>query len=239
MAFSTGPEIATLKALQAALGDLGYQVSQKTRVLDVIRAVAEATKLSTNAGPSLGAQVIPALRAAAGPLNKTHPWLQPGDWSYAFSAHFDFVVRAPLDERHPTHPLFAVEFDGPRHHEPAMVERDLRKNWLCLAAQRRAVRDLDRVVGALRPRRPAPRGHGMVSVDNGYPIRRGEPEPGWDAFANGRLPYLAASLFFGASGFIGAALCHYNLLHEVHLAVKVDELMAASQQQFERGGTRT
>lgn len=44
-----------------------------------------------------------------------HPWLRPGDWDYAFKAHFDFVVHAPLAERHATHPLFAVEFDGPGH----------------------------------------------------------------------------------------------------------------------------
>ena len=49
-------------------------------------------------------------------------------------AHFDFVVHAPLDDAHPTEPLFAVEFDGPTHLSPDVRRRDLAKNRLCLAA---------------------------------------------------------------------------------------------------------
>jgi hypothetical protein len=74
------------------------------------------------------------MRAAAGPFNPSHPWLWWGDWDYAFKAHFDFVVHAPLSERHADHPLFAVEFDGPGHRESPTRERDWRKNRLSMAS---------------------------------------------------------------------------------------------------------
>lgn len=133
MGFSTRPEIQTLASLERALGDFGYLISQKTRVLDVIRAAAELPSAPTR-GPSMMDVIVPSLVAAAGPVGPQHPWLRPGDWDYAFKSHFDFVVHAPLTDRHATQPLFAVEFDGPGHEDPSTHERDLRKNRLCLAA---------------------------------------------------------------------------------------------------------
>jgi hypothetical protein len=132
--FSTQPEVKTFAALQRALAGDGYAISQKSRVLDVIEAVAAAPAATVTAGPALGDLVIPALREAAGPLGAVHPWLRSGDWDYAFKAHFDFVVHAPLGERYATHPLFAVEFDGPGHDTDEAQARDVRKNRLCLAS---------------------------------------------------------------------------------------------------------
>lgn len=134
MAFSTHPEIQTLAALQKALGAHGYLVSQKARVLDVVRAAASSPAATLTPGPSLGDSIIPMLRRTSGPLGPFHPWLRRGDWDYAFRAHFDFVIHAPVNDRHPTHPLFAVEFDGPHHSQPDAMARDLRKNRLCLAS---------------------------------------------------------------------------------------------------------
>ncbi len=132
--FSTQAEIRTFAALQRALSAHGYLISQKTRVLDAVEAAAANPAATAVAGPSLGELVIPAMRAAGGPFGPQHPWLRYGDWDYAFRAHFDFVVHAPLGERHATHPLFAVEFDGLTHREPAVTARDVRKNRLCLAS---------------------------------------------------------------------------------------------------------
>jgi hypothetical protein len=79
--------------------------------------------------------VIPALRELAGPFGPAHPWLEEGDWGFAFKAHFDFVVHEKLDGQHPTHPLFAVEFDGASTHVNAESRRrDLAKNRLCVAS---------------------------------------------------------------------------------------------------------
>src|SRR5512132_2004604 len=128
VAFSTPPEVQTFAALNRALAPLGYSISQKARVLDCVRAAAENPKVSTPGGSSLADFTIPGLRELAGPFGPAHPWLEEGDWGYAFRAHFDFVVHEKLDGQHPTHPLFAVEFDGARTH--ASVEsrrRDLRK----------------------------------------------------------------------------------------------------------------
>ncbi len=48
-------------------------------------------------------------------------------FKYAFQAHFDFVVT---DATHT--PVFAVEFDGPRHRDDEdQISRDLKKNSLC------------------------------------------------------------------------------------------------------------
>ena len=63
-----------------------------------------------------------------------HPWLEPGDWSYAWRSHFDFVVQAPLHAEEPLEPLFVVEFDGNDHQRPQHRRRDLAKNRLCAAA---------------------------------------------------------------------------------------------------------
>lgn len=50
-------------------------------------------------------------------------------------AHFDFVVHDRLDGENPTHPLFAVEFDGRSTHAgPEDHARDRRKNRLCAAS---------------------------------------------------------------------------------------------------------
>jgi Protein of unknown function (DUF2726) len=110
-------------------------VSQKTRVLDCVRAAAENPKVSTPVGSSLADFTILGLRELAGPFGPAHPWLEQGDWGYAFRAHFDFVVHEKLDGQHPTHPLFAVEFDGARTHVSIESRRrDLRKNRLCAAS---------------------------------------------------------------------------------------------------------
>jgi hypothetical protein len=135
VAFSTTPEIRTFAALSGVLAPLGYFISQKARVLDCVRAAAENPEATTPVGATLADHVIPALRKAAGPLGPAHPWLQNGDWSYAFRAHFDFVVHERLVGEYPTHPLFAVEFDGAgAHSRPAARGRDLAKNRLCAAS---------------------------------------------------------------------------------------------------------
>jgi hypothetical protein len=135
VAFSTPPEVQTFAALTGALAPLGYSVSQKARVLDYVRAAAENPKATLPVGSSLGDFLIPGLRATAGPFGPGHPWLRPSDWDYAFRAHFDFVVHEGIMGEHPTHPLFAVEFDGAAAHaRPAARWRDLAKNRLCAAA---------------------------------------------------------------------------------------------------------
>jgi hypothetical protein len=116
------------------LAPLGYDITQKGRVLDAIEAAAENPAATWPVGPSVLDQLVPVLVAGAGPLGPSHPWLRPGDWDYAFKAHFDFVIHAPLGERWATQPLFAVEFDGPNHAAPAAQLRDCRKNRLCAAA---------------------------------------------------------------------------------------------------------
>ena len=342
VAFSSDPEIRTLAALQAALGRYGYFVSQKSRLLDVVEAAAANPVASTVPGPSIGDELIPGLRAAAGPFSPQHPWLRPGDWDYAFKAHFDFVVHAPLSDRHATHPLFAVEFDGPGHSEPGAMARDVRKNRLCLASGLQLVRvdstylyerdrlsliewlatlfaayrrrmpellagrdaeidamdpadieaagpflfgerpdlDVDLIfrlenpfppaqrlarhladrygfscrmlearpeqpqwrVGPLSPPLPSLSDgltetwtswlemHGpgdrtlkvsaMVELRTGYPIDlSGEVEDLLTAFSAGRVPCLPAGPWFGAPNTIGPALCDYNLLREVSLAL--------------------
>jgi hypothetical protein len=135
VAFSTPSEVQTFAALSGALAPLGYSVSQKARVLDCVEAAGETPKATRPIGSSLADQLIPAFRAVAGPLRPTHPWLRPGDWSYAFRAHFDFVIHEGIVGQHPTHPLFAVEFDGAEAHaRPAARRRDLAKNRLCAAS---------------------------------------------------------------------------------------------------------
>jgi Protein of unknown function (DUF2726) len=135
VAFSTPPKVQTFVALNHALAPLGYSISQKARVLDCVRAAAENPRASTPVGSSLADWVIPALRELAGPFGPAHPWLEEGDWRYAFKAHFDFVVHEKLDGQHPTHPLFAVEFDGASTHVGVESQkRDLRKNRLCAAS---------------------------------------------------------------------------------------------------------
>jgi Protein of unknown function (DUF2726) len=135
VAFSTPPEVQTFAALNRALAPFGYSISQKTRVLDCVRAVAENPKASTPIGSSLADVIIPSLRELAGPFGRAHPWLEEGDWDYAFKAHFDFVVHEKLDSQHPTHPLFAVEFDGASTHVGVQCrQRDLAKNRLCAAS---------------------------------------------------------------------------------------------------------
>lgn len=132
---TTGSEIQTFAALQKALGRHGYNISHGPRVLDVIRSAAATPAATRPAGTSLGDVFIPAMREAAGPFGPNHAWLRPGDWDYAFKSHFDFVVQAPLGERHALHSLFALEFDGPTHeHDRVTRQRDLRKNRLCLAS---------------------------------------------------------------------------------------------------------
>ena len=135
MAFSSPPELDTLAALDEALHPLGYRISQQVRVLDAVRAAAADPKTTTVAGPRMLDCFLPAMRDVAGPFGKDHRWLRPGDWDYAFRSHFDFVVQEGLQSEHPTHPLFAVEFDGGwSHSDPAAQRRDQRKNRLCAAS---------------------------------------------------------------------------------------------------------
>lgn len=134
MAFSTQSELVTFAELRKALGQGDYSVSQKVRVLDVVEAVAARPAETTPPGSSVLDVGLPAMREGAGCFGEMHPWLRPGDWSYAFRSHFDFVVHAPLGERAANHPLFAVEFDGPQHADRETKVRDCRKNRLCLAS---------------------------------------------------------------------------------------------------------
>ena len=124
-----------MRELKSALAPLGYDVSQKARLLDCVEAAARNPAVTTPVGPAVGDDLIPAMRQVAGPFNAAHPWLRPGDWTYAFQAHFDFVVHDRLDGENPTHPLFAVEFDGrSTHDDPEVRSRDRRKNRLCAAS---------------------------------------------------------------------------------------------------------
>ena len=135
VAFSNQSERLTMHSLHRALAPLGYTVSQKVRTLDYVEAAAANPQATALAGPSLLDQLLPKLRAAAGPFGPNHPWLQPGDWHFAMDSHLDFVVHAPFGERWATHPLFAVEFDGPQHRtDPAVIIRACAKNRLCLAS---------------------------------------------------------------------------------------------------------
>ena len=135
MPFSTPPEVETLAALDEVLHPLGFHVSQQVRVLDVIRAVADNPSATVSPGPTLG-DFLPACPASvSGPLRRDHPWLEPDDWRYATQAHFDFLIQEGVAE-HPTHPLFAVEFDGEWSHlGPDTRRRDLQKNRLCAASR--------------------------------------------------------------------------------------------------------
>jgi hypothetical protein len=135
VAFSTHSEVGTFAALSGVLAPLGYCISQKARVLDCVRAAAENPEATTPVGTTLADYAIPALRKAAGRLGPVHPWLQDGDWSYAFRSHFDFVVHEQLEGEYPTHPLFAVEFHGAQAHATSAARRrDLAKNRLCAAS---------------------------------------------------------------------------------------------------------
>jgi hypothetical protein len=134
MPFATRAEVRTLADLNRSLAPKGYLVSQQPQVLHVVTAAAELPEVTAPVGPSVIDMAMPEMRAAAGPFNRHHPWLWSGDWDYAFKARFDFVVHAPLSERHADHPLFAVEFDGPSHRESPARERDWRKNRLCMAS---------------------------------------------------------------------------------------------------------
>ena len=135
MAFSYPPEVETLAALDGVLHPLGYHVSQQVRLMDAIEAAAENPSVCASPGPTLGDFVVSALRDASGPLRPDHPWLEPDDWRYAKQAHFDFLVQEGTRAEHPTHPLFAVEFDArSTHSSPAAHRRDLQKNRLCAAS---------------------------------------------------------------------------------------------------------
>jgi hypothetical protein len=90
------------------LDPLGYLISMKSRVLDVIEAAAENPAATAPVGASVGAMFLPAIREAAGPLGPKLLWLRPGDWDFAFRSHFDFVVHAPFGERWPTQGIVAL-----------------------------------------------------------------------------------------------------------------------------------
>ena len=131
MAFSSPPETLTYGALDSALHPGGYVISQQVRALDVLRAAAARRPALTRcpAGDEF-AEVFERF----GRFDDNHPWLEPGDLRYAWGAHFDFVVQAPLHARAPLEPLLAVEFDGPSHRRPEAEVRDRAKNRLCAAA---------------------------------------------------------------------------------------------------------
>jgi hypothetical protein len=133
--FSSAYEIETLRELTACLAPLGYSVSQQTRLIDVLEAVAARPAETLVLGPTAMDALLPAIRAQKGQLGPRHPWLRNGDWSWAMTSHLDFVVLTGLDDPVPNHPMFAVEFDGDHHlADPLQVRRDERKNRLCLAA---------------------------------------------------------------------------------------------------------
>lgn len=125
-----------MQDLHAALASLGYSISQKARVLDYVSAAAADPEASPVGPLTLADELTTRPRAGAGPLRNDHPWLRPWDWGRAFKMHFDFVVHeSPLHPTRPTHPLFAVEFDGiTTHNTPGVRQRDLSKNRLCAAS---------------------------------------------------------------------------------------------------------
>jgi hypothetical protein len=134
-AFSSPPEVCTFEAFAGVLAPLGYSISQKVRAIDCVRAAAENPRTTTPVGSALADVLLPALRQQAGPFGPAHPWLQASDWGYAFRAHFDFVVHDRLRSSYPTHPLFAVEFDGRRTHASEDARRrDHAKHRLCAAS---------------------------------------------------------------------------------------------------------
>lgn len=126
MGFSTHTEQQALRALTAAL-EPRFRVYEKVRVIDCLSATAAHLCVSDPVGPTLGTWLLPAMRALAGPFDRNHPWLQSGDWTYALKSHFDFVVHADMDSSTPSHPLFAVEFDGDSHGRPEVQRRDRRR----------------------------------------------------------------------------------------------------------------
>ncbi len=73
-----------------------------------------------------GASVYPKVRVAD-VLPIEGSGISDQDYQFCLQSHFDFVV-ADGEEL----PLFAVEFDGPRHQRDSTQQaRDMRKNWLC------------------------------------------------------------------------------------------------------------
>jgi len=60
-------------------------------------------------------------------ITKGKNLLTSEEYSYAFKAHFDFVITEDDSS-----PIFAVEFDGSQHYtDPATIERDNKKNAIC------------------------------------------------------------------------------------------------------------
>lgn len=133
--FENGSEQQTLVGLEKGLQAAGYRINMKTRVLDVVRPAAKSPV--SNVMPDVQNGLDTWLRMGriyTGEFNQYHPWLEEGDWNYAFKAHFDFVVHAPMTEGGQLTPLFAVEFDGPSHSDTDVLIRDARKNRLCMAS---------------------------------------------------------------------------------------------------------
>lgn len=139
-------ELRTFAELHKALNDRGYFISQKVRVLDAVEEAAKRPEATAVQTAAIGTELLTLWRQAAGPFGEHHPWLEAGDWSYAFRSHFDFVVHAPWGEKYPQHPLFAVEFDGPSHESAEARQRDYRKNRLCLASGLPLLRVDDRLL---------------------------------------------------------------------------------------------
>src|SRR5262245_23516917 len=72
-----------------------------------------------------GASVYPKMRVAD-VLPIENSGISSDLYRFALQAHFDFLVT---DNDHS--PLFAVEFDGPRHRTGEQINRDERKKKLC------------------------------------------------------------------------------------------------------------
>ncbi len=127
MPFSTRPEIQALASLQHALTPLGYSISQKVRVLDVMRAADEIRDATTPVGPSLADMLFPLLRARAGSLRPEHPWLRPGDRDYAFQVAFR--LRGPRASRRPARNPSALScrVRRPESHRPGRTRARLRQ----------------------------------------------------------------------------------------------------------------
>jgi len=84
-AFHRVRPLCTFAELQSVLDPLGYSITQKARVLDV-------------------------LRGYTGRQPEDSDWLlEHGDTDSSFKAHFDFVILSEFDEKPLNEPLFEME----------------------------------------------------------------------------------------------------------------------------------
>lgn len=66
--------------------------------------------------------------------------LPPEDRNFLKTSHLDFLI---CERGGALRPAFAVEFDGPHHHQEPYVTRDIRKNRLCAKARLPLIRITD------------------------------------------------------------------------------------------------